>query len=323
MTELDIHTLPQTIEAYLRQQKWIQVGDRVLGLEKPGEGNMNVVVRVKMEKGSLILKQSRPYVQKYPQIAAPIERVQVESRFYELAGQNSALDAYLPDVIGFDLEQYTFALQDLGAGADYTFLYQKEAEVPVEELEAAVQFLYLLHSTSFSDEDIRHFPDNMALRKLNHEHLIIYPYLMDNGFDLDTVQEGLQQTSLAYKTDETLKKRVAKLGEIYLSAGPTLLHGDYYPGSWLQVDGAFKVIDPEFCFFGRAEYDYGVMVAHFKMAQLPTSSIEKALSHYPKGRGFNEQLAAQFTGMEILRRPFFEANTPVTNFFQREIQVRA
>lgn len=311
MTELTVHTLPQTLESYLKDQQWITPEDKVIALEKPGEGNMNVVVRVKMEAGSMILKQSRPFVQKYPQIPAPIDRVAIESQFYDLASENEALDPYLPGVIGYDAEQYIFALEDLGEGADYTFLYRKGAPVDAGDLEAAAEFLYQLHQTEFPAAAVKTFPDNLSLRKLNHEHLFVYPYLKDNGFDLDTVQEGLQGVSMTYKGDEALKKRINGLGERYLSSGDTLLHGDYYPGSWLRVKGQLRVIDPEFCFFGPAEYDYGVMVAHMKMAQLPEAVIAQALAHYPTDGDFDQTLADQFTGMEILRRIIGLAQLPL------------
>ncbi|PHN04659.1 phosphotransferase [Flavilitoribacter nigricans] len=311
MTELNVHTLPQTIELYLKEQQWITPEDKVLTLEKPGEGNMNVVVRVQLEEGSLILKQSRPFVQKYPQIPAPIERVAIESQFYDLASDNDMLDTFLPGVIGYDDEHYIFALEDLGAGADYTFLYQKDESGALPEIEAAVKFLYALHQTRFSEKEMRSFPDNLALRKLNHEHLFVYPYLLDNGFDLDTVQEGLQAVAMAYKKDEALKKEIDQLGAIYLGSGSALLHGDYYPGSWLRVKNGFRVIDPEFTFFGPPEYDYGVMVAHFKMARLPETMVRTALEQYPSGSDFDAELARKITGMEILRRIIGLAQLPL------------
>lgn len=311
MTELNVHTPPHTIERYLKEQQWITPEDKVISLEKPGEGNMNVVVRVKLEAGSLILKQSRPFVQKYPQIPAPIERVAIESQFYDLASDNETLDAFLPAVIGYDAEHYIFALEDLGAGADYTFLYQKNQNGNPAELAAAVKFLYELHQTKFSESETQGFPDNLQLRRLNHEHLFVYPYLLDNGFDLDTVQPGLQEVAMVYKTDEALKEKVRQLGEVYLAAGNTLLHGDYYPGSWLRVKNGFRVIDPEFTFFGPAEYDYGVMVAHLKMALLPEAVILTALEHYPIGEGFDRHLADQIIGMEILRRIIGLAQLPL------------
>lgn len=310
MTEFNLDTAPTQLASYLHLKKWIAPERKVIALEKPGEGNMNVVIRVQLDQGSLILKQARPYVQKYPQIPAPLERVTVESRFYDLAGKNEILAEYLPAVIGFDETQYLLALEDLGEGADYTFLYGKQSTVDAAEMEAAVCFLSQLHQIEFSKIDQTHFPKNLALRKLNHEHLIIYPYLVDNGFDLDTIQPGLQELAMAYKTDEVLKKQTRQLGERYLSSGSTLLHGDYYPGSWLRVNDRFRVIDPEFCFFGPAEYDYGIMVAHFKMAQLPDAVIQQALSQYDSD-GLDKALADKFTGMEILRRIIGLAQLPL------------
>lgn len=310
MTEFNLDTAPGEIGSYLQLRNWIAPQRQVIALEKPGEGNMNVVIRVQLDQGSLILKQARPYVQKYPQIPAPLERVAVERRFYDLAGKNEILSEYLPAVIGFDQTQHIFALEDLGEGADYTFLYGKQSSVNVAELEAAVCFLAQLHQTGFSETERTDFPNNLTLRKLNHEHLIVYPYLIDNGFDLDTVQPGLQEIAMTYKTDQALKKQITQLGEQYLSSGSTLLHGDYYPGSWLRVNGRFRVIDPEFCFFGPAEYDFGVMVAHFKMAQLPNEVIQQALSQYDND-DLDMKLAAKFTGMEILRRIIGLAQLPL------------
>jgi len=41
--------------------------EEVISMKKPGEGNMNVVLRIITNERSFILKQSRPYVEKYQQ----------------------------------------------------------------------------------------------------------------------------------------------------------------------------------------------------------------------------------------------------------------
>jgi len=61
------------VEEYLRKQKWIKSTEKVLSLEKPGEGNMNFVLRVKTDQGSFIIKQARPWVEKFPQIPARLK----------------------------------------------------------------------------------------------------------------------------------------------------------------------------------------------------------------------------------------------------------
>ncbi|MEM1390421.1 MAG: hypothetical protein AAGG45_05010, partial [Pseudomonadota bacterium] len=78
----DNSTVPA--EQVLRDKGWLPNGARVASVEIAGAGNMNLVERVCFEDGSsVILKRSRPWVEKYPDIPAPIERAGVEAAFYE------------------------------------------------------------------------------------------------------------------------------------------------------------------------------------------------------------------------------------------------
>ena len=54
---------PKAIEQHLRELGWF-AGDRVLSAEKIGDGNMNMTVRVRLDRHSIIMKQSRPWVEK-------------------------------------------------------------------------------------------------------------------------------------------------------------------------------------------------------------------------------------------------------------------
>lgn len=299
------------LQNYLQEKNWLNAGETITQTEKPGEGNMNVVARVKTANKSIIVKQARDFVQKYPDIPAPIERIKVESDFYELISEINNLRDFMPTMIGYDAENYTMAMEDLGAGSDYSNLYNKSVQVSDETINAAVGYLSALHNHRFSEKTVTEFSDNLALRKLNYEHLIVYPLMEENGFDLDTIQGGLQAVAMKYKTDETLNKAMKSLGEIYLASGSVLLHGDYYPGSWLNVNGDFKVIDPEFCFFGTPEYDLGVMIAHLKMAQATDNQVNTAVKNYKKTAEFSEKLTNQFIGMELIRRIIGLAQLPL------------
>lgn len=309
--EISLESSLESIQEYLLKKEWIRTEDVVISIEKPGEGNMNVVLRVETTQTQLILKQARSFVNKYPQIPAPIERISVESQFYDLVSDIEKLHQFMPKLIGFDAENYILAVEDLGVGADYSQIYQKGNTLSQVEIESAIEYLSILHNIEFFENIIQDFPDNLSLRKLNHEHLFNYPYMIDNGFDLDTIQSGLQAVAMRYKIDEVLKTKINELGNTYLSAGNVLLHGDYYPGSWLKVGEDFKVIDPEFCFFGCAEYDLGVMIAHLKMAQIIEKDLSLVLQHYIRPNNFSEKLMKQFIGMEILRRIIGLAQLPL------------
>ena len=80
---------------------------------------MNVVLRIKTNKRTFILKQSRPFVQKYPHLPAPIDRIDVEKKFYDLMDQNS----FFPKILGYLPSDYILLLEDLGKGDDLTSLY--------------------------------------------------------------------------------------------------------------------------------------------------------------------------------------------------------
>lgn len=301
---LDFELTPQLTQ-YLRQQRWIDPDEAVLALEKPGEGNMNFVVRIITDRQRFIVKQARPWVQKYPQVAAPVERVGVEARFYSCIGAEPGLQSFMPTLKGYDAANFTLALEDLGARGDYTTLYQPGHRLQADELNTLIDFISALHALNGVD-----FPANTAMKTLNHEHIFRFPFDERTGFDLDTVQPGLAAIARPYQRHEALKTRVAALGDVYLQTGSVLLHGDYYPGSWLNVASGVKIIDPEFGFMGRAEFDLGVLIAHLKMAQ-NDPLIPDVLARYRQPVGFDTALMWGFAGTETLRRLMGLAQLPL------------
>jgi 5-methylthioribose kinase len=305
---LDLHH-PQELADLLHQNGWISTADKTITLEKPGEGNMNFVVRVKTDSGSIIAKQSRPWVEKYPQISAPMERILVEAEFYKTLNTDPFYRNFTPAIIGFDAKNFLLALEDLGSSSDCTFLYQRTADLEAHEMEGLVNFISHLHNHPWRHK--KTFPDNAELKKLNHTHIFYYPFLEDNGFSLDTIQPGLQAVSMKYKTNILLKQNLKTLGDIYLQNGETLIHGDYYPGSWLKTDQGIRIIDPEFSHYGYAEFDLGIMVAHLKMSHAKDETIRHVIRKYIMPDGFSMALFLQFCGVEIMRRIIGLAQLPL------------
>lgn len=298
------------LEVYLKTKGWIDQEDKVHSTEKPGEGNMNFVLRVRTKEGSFIVKQARPWVEKYPQLEAPIGRIHTESQFYSLVQTNETLKEYTPLLLATDLDNFLIKVEDLGNGADFSYVYQKGQSFEQAELESLVTFLQILHHSDFSWASSS-YPKNQALKTLNHEHIFDFPYRADNGMDLNAIQSGLHDLASPIYADKALVSTIAKLGERYLGEGQHLIHGDYYPGSWLKVDGKVRVIDPEFSYFGLAEFDLSVFIAHMKMAQSTPTAIHWVKENYERPVGFDEKLLDQFTGTEILRRLIGIAQLPL------------
>ncbi len=310
---------PDELHKYLRKLGYLGTQESILALEKPGEGNMNCVYRVKTTQRSLIVKQARPWVEKYPQIDAPVSRAEVEAHYLDLISEYDALKDFSPKLLGYDPDSFLLAIEDLGAGLDYSYLYQKGKLLSGKELRSLIAYLNALHSLD-PQESVPHFPANLPMRRLNHEHIFNFPFLEENGFDLDTVQPGLQEASLPYKQDQKLKEKIRGLGEKYLSPGTRLLHGDFYPGSWLKVGDSVKVIDPEFSFVGPPEWDLAVFMAHLMLSGHPISILNDIRMGYQHFSDLDEELLAGFAGTAILRRLIGIAQLPLENTLEEKIE---
>lgn len=310
MNTFDLQSKPADLTRYLAELGWLGEGEQVTAVSKAGEGNMNVVLRLQTNFRSVILKQSRPFVQKYPQIPAPPERIHTEMEFYR-AVNPLGIEAHFPKILGFEPATHLMLLEDLGQAEDMTALYAKR-KIGSKKLETLVSVLMQIHKTAVPEN----FPQNLELRQLNHQHIFILPFLEDNGFDLDSIQPGLQALAQPLKEDVALKQHISALGDTYLAPGSVLLHGDYYPGSWLEAKDNIYVIDPEFCFAGFAEFDLGVMAAHLIMATQDPTLLDQILEVYTLPK--NSNLVRQVAGTEILRRIIGLAQLPLVRTLEEK-----
>ncbi|MEM7005041.1 MAG: phosphotransferase [Pseudomonadota bacterium] len=304
------HSTPGA-EEVLRAKGWLPDGRQVVSTEIAGAGNMNLVERVHLDDGSsLILKRARGWVEKYPEIPAPIERASVEAAFYACVGGTDAGKA-MPRHLAFDPSDATNLLQDLGQGRDGMFVYGG-AELPVEHLDAVADWTASLHGIEVTEAMQARFA-NRAMRELNAVHIFEFPLDLENGFPLDDITPGLQAVGDALKQDAAFVDVIRGVGARYLAASPeagdVLLHGDLYPGSWLTTDDGLFVIDPEFCFIGPAEWDVGVLMAHLHLSGQPTDLGARLVARY--GRALDGALLDEITGIEIMRRLIGVAQLPL------------
>lgn len=302
---------PEALKDYLSYQGWIDNETDIASIEKAGEGNMNKVVRVQLSNGkSYIIKQSRPWVEKYPDIPAPAERANIEGAYLQETGKNDTIASFSPELLHADPDAHILMLEDLGEGSDLIYLYEKGEDMDEETLAVLMEYLSALHQ-NFSQATCDFYIENRSMRKLNAEHIFRFPFVEDNGLNLDEITAGLAELGEKYRTDKELMEQVAFLQYRYLQNGETLLQGDYYPGSFINTAGGLKVIDPEFCFFGDAEFDLGVFHAHLLMAQQPQKIVDGISDHYKKPPTFSDMLYQQYTGIEIMRRILGLAQLPL------------
>ena len=287
------------LPAFLHDQGWLTADESIREVTRAGDGNMNCAVRVTTTATSFILKQSRPWVEKYPEIAAPVERALREGAFYQLVSAHRDIARMMPRLLGFSRQAAMLQLEDLGLAADYTWMY-RGGTIDHTDFDQLSRYLAALHGAFTGFERKGEFA-NRAMRELNHEHIFRLP-LADNDLDLNGITSGLQSVANELKRDDRYVAEVTRLGSIYLDEGPALLHGDYFPGSWVKVGAAVRVIDPEFCFFGPPEFDVGVMIAHVTLAKQPAGLTAQLFDAYEGDGRLDRDLVARFAGVEMMRR---------------------
>ncbi len=212
----------ESVTAHLHSLGWITCDESIEALTPAGVGNMNRTLRAHLPGRTLVLKQSVPYVAKYPEIPAPEGRIAVEAAFYR-ATARAAVSSALPKVLGFDAGSRLMALEDLGDAADFTDLYvDNGASVGRDfaaQIVALVDWIGLLHELHI---DIRQYPEleNHSMRALNHAHIFDIPFRAQNASNLDAMTPGLSAIAHNLSTDGEVRKRVMTLGEIYLGKAP-------------------------------------------------------------------------------------------------------
>lgn len=290
----------------LKDCGWLDPGIEVTGAAVAGDGNMNLVERVTLSSGeSVILKRAHPWVEKYPDIPAPVERAAVEAAFYgAIAGTDVA--GAMPAHLGFSAHHAANLFEDMGVGRDGSTVYQT-GHLEQSQLAAVAIWLAKLHQLPHPQDPAL---ENEAMRHLNAVHIFDFPLDIANGFDLDAITPGLQKAGDRLKNDHLFIENVEKLKTIYLARPDgVLLHGDMYPASWLSTEEGIRIIDPEFCWIGPAEWDLGILAAHLALAGLNGAVTEMLFASY--GLPIDRMLTNRFTGVEIMRRLIGVAQLPL------------
>ena len=289
---------PASLEIHLRRLDILSNKDTLTQCRIAGDGNMNCTLRVTTSAGhSFIVKQARPWVEKYPQFDAPWERILREGEFYRHIQDIPQAARMMPRLLAIDPKQHLLILQDLGQGGDYRSVYQRQAW-QTSDLQDLAQYLSALHHHPQSGKFA-----NRAMRELNHAHIFAIPLQADNGLDLNAIQPGLADAAAPLLGSMAYCQRVAEIGqEAYLADGPCLLHGDFFPGSLIKTADGPRVIDPEFAFFGRPEFDTGVFLAHMHLAKQPQAAIDTFTEAYDAPANYDSQRMQSLCGIEIMRR---------------------
>lgn len=283
----------------LRLLGWLGDNDVLTGAARAGDGNLNLVLRVESGARTAILKQARPWVEKYPDIPAPLSRSLVEASYYRLVENAPALSGFSPALLGHEPAWHALLLEDLGATGDASSLYAGDT-LDAADIDRLMAYLVALHGLR---DGAALAPDNAEMLALNHHYIFEQPF----------GRQGDPGDHEDHSDDADLAGIAKDLGARYLAGKGVLLHGDFFPGAWVRSDRGLCVIDPEFCLIGPLEFELGVMAAHLVMAGAGQSVVQGLAARYAAAGGgvLDLALLSRFAGVEIWRRLCGVAQLPL------------
>ncbi len=206
MINIDLNTPINELTGFLNNHNVLFNNEDLLKSSKAGEGNMNVVLRVKTNQRSFIFKQSRPYVQKYQHIPAPIDRIDVEYNFYKAVEEIESNNSF-PKIINYCKKSFFMIQEDLGNSDDFLSIY-KSKRINEKSIVKLTKVLKQIHSCK---HDIN-YPLNTELKKLNHQHIFVLPFIKENGFSLNSVQPGLEKLANSFISNDSLINKSIIIG---------------------------------------------------------------------------------------------------------------
>ncbi len=291
--------------SYLARRGLLEPGEEA-ALEAAGDGNINWVRRVRVlpHGRSLVLKQARPALERFPEYQVTTERIVFESRYYEVA-RESDLDGVLPRVLDFDEGERVLILEDLGTAARLDeALGRGESGLPAAQ--ALGRFLGRVHATTRGKPGLTERFDNDAMRRLHGDHIFLLPF-RENSFPLSP---RLRERALQVWKEAPLAARAEAAYARYLTAKDALVHGDVQAGNVLLTASGPKLLDAEIAHMGDPAFDVGTLVAHLCVDAIASRRpnlglVSAAWSAYREAAGPAElrfEDVARYAGIELLRR---------------------
>jgi len=243
-------------------------------VEEIGDGNLNLVFRVRDRKGSsLILKQALPYVRMTGE-GWPMTPERARHEAESLKVHHDAAPDLVVETLLYDDENYVLALEDLG---DHTVwrtalnqgLRHEGAAAATGRYVAAVAIdcsVLGQDRTVVAEQIARH--QNPELCTITEDLVFTEP-----SFDAgrNSVLPGNESDAIALAADPAFRAAMGEAKWRFMTRAETLIHGDLHTGS-IMVRGtsgaveSLKVFDSEFAFYGPIAFDLGQLYANYTFA---------------------------------------------------------
>ncbi|EXG79785.1 S-methyl-5-thioribose kinase [Cryptosporangium arvum] len=239
-----------------------------------GDGNLNLVFIVEGSAGSLVLKQSLPYVRTDP--SWPMTRERSSREAYVLASHQAIDPAHVPGLLFYDETRYVLAIEDLSDHRVWrTVLNERTEATDDDELAAAALGEYIANvgfgTSVFGVGSAAHKQAvaraiNPELCEITEDLVLTEPFV---DHDHNVVHPSNEADVAELAGDPDVKHAAGRAKFAFMTRAESLLHGDLHTGSVFVRfgdDPSVRAFDSEFGFYGPLGFDLGMLWANYVLA---------------------------------------------------------
>lgn len=270
---LSAENIPAYIRAHPALAEIVSPDDE-LTIDEIGDGNLNLVFRVRSARGSVILKQALPYVRMTGE-GWPMTPERAAREAHSLHVHASLAGDVVVRVIEFDPERYVIAMEDL---SDHRVWRDALNAGEVNDGVAAHLGRYVAQvavGTSMLGAERTEVAAEIAATQnpdlcVITEDLVFTEPARDIG--RNSVAAGNVPDAAALAADDVYVAAMAEAKWRFMTHAEALIHGDLHTGSVMvrgesgAVADSVKVFDSEFAFYGPIAFDLGALYANYSFA---------------------------------------------------------
>jgi len=246
------------------------LADPVESAEEIGDGNLNLVFRVRGGHRSVIVKQALPYLRVVGEgWPLTLDRARIEAEALGLQGRLApgrvpALLHYEPALAALvleDLHEHEVWRRALTAGRWIDGVPAQIGEFCARTLLGSSD---LLMPAAERKALVARF-QNPELCAITEDLVFLSPFTdsPSNVYD-----DAIADLAEALRHDRALRSAAAVLRFRFRTRAEALVHGDLHTGSVLAAPGDARAFDPEFAFAGPMGFDLGNVLANLALARV-------------------------------------------------------
>ncbi|MEM8663948.1 MAG: S-methyl-5-thioribose kinase [Pseudomonadota bacterium] len=259
-------SLPGTLAAMEGVAARIGGDPKTWSVEEVGDGNLNLVFKVRGPAGGVVVKQALPYVrlvgESWP---LPLSRAHFEHMALTLQARHAP--GLVPEVFAYDAEKALVAMELLEPHVIMRHGMIAGIEYPgfADALSTfAARTLFFTSDLALRADEkkalLADFAGNTALCRITEDLVFTEPYMIAENNRWTSPE--LDGWAAAIREDSDLKVAVSRLKSKFLGSAEALIHGDLHTGSIMVTPDDTRVIDPEFAFVGPIGFDLGAPIAN-------------------------------------------------------------